>query len=103
MKNIKKDDLQEAESGQGQISKKGMSSIVETLWYLTVFDVEATLRSICFKCLNDSGVSKDVRIKRAQGILLISEIFQKYAQSTEAGLSEVGQIFQPPNMSEEGE
>ena len=37
-------------------------------------DIESTLRKSCFKILNDTSVSKEIREKRAHALLYIGNI-----------------------------
>jgi hypothetical protein len=39
--------------------------------------------------LKDCSVSLEDRVKRAEGMLILGEIFQSFAQSAEAGLSDL--------------
>lgn len=69
---------------------KAVQGLLETLWNYTVVDVEATLRSVCVKVLKDSSVPFEDRVKRAEGLLLLGEIFKAHASTEEAGLNEFG-------------
>ncbi|CAK4726299.1 unnamed protein product [Aphanomyces euteiches] len=72
-----------------QLQQETLGSILETAWNFTVMDVEATLRSVCFKLFKDSSVTAEARIKRAEGLAIIGEIFLASSQTSEAGLKEV--------------
>lgn len=76
-----------------EISQKSFGSLVETLWSYTVVDVESTLRSVCIKVLKDSSVPKEVREKRAEGLLIMGEIFAQKGQSEEKALEELTARF----------
>lgn len=77
---------------------EGLGSIVEMMWSITVVDVEATLRTICFKVLKDSSVSSKDRVKRAEGLMIIGEIFQSHAKESTAGLNEFMERMVPSPM-----
>ena len=70
-----------------------MESMMETLWNITVIDVESTLRQVCFKLLNDTSVPKGDRIKRAHALLMVGEIFESFGNSQENGLKELSKQF----------
>ncbi|KAJ3351273.1 3-dehydroquinate dehydratase (3-dehydroquinase), partial [Entophlyctis luteolus] len=76
--------------GMKQI-EENLGTIVETMWNITVLDVEATLRKVCFKVLKDSSVTRDERVARAQGMLMMGEVFQAYSVPFTAGLDEMTQ------------
>jgi hypothetical protein len=90
-KEVSKEDPKKAEAEKGvpNITEQGLESVLETLWNFTVVDVESTLRGVCTKVLKDSSIPFDDRVKRAEGMLIIGEIFQSLAQSAETGLSEL--------------
>ncbi|KAJ3307024.1 hypothetical protein HDV03_003351 [Kappamyces sp. JEL0829] len=79
----------EKAAAAAQPNPKAVGSLMETLWNYTVVDVEGTLRVVCTKILKDSSVPYEVRIKRAEGLLMMGQIFQQFGQSAESGLSEL--------------
>ncbi|RHY77618.1 hypothetical protein DYB38_003868 [Aphanomyces astaci] len=81
-----------------QLQHETLGGILETAWNFTVMDVEATLRSVCFKLFKDASVSAAQRIKRAEGLAIIGEIFLASSQTSEAGLKEVMEKF---NMADQ--
>jgi hypothetical protein len=46
------------------------------MWYATVLDIESTLRVVCKKVFKDASVSKEVRTRRVEAVLIIGQIFQ---------------------------
>merc|ERR1712070_446728 len=52
---------------------------VDTLWRLTVADIETTLQKVCYKVLKDMSVDKDFRLRRAQALQVLGTCFQKAA------------------------
>ncbi|KAI8612476.1 X-domain of DnaJ-containing-domain-containing protein [Chytriomyces sp. MP71] len=73
--------------------ENSLPTLVETMWNITVLDVESTLRKVCFKVLKDSSVSSDERTKRAEGMLMMGQVFSKKAIPFSAGLTEVTQMM----------
>ena len=55
--------------------QKGMATFLEGAWYISVVDVEATLRHVCKKVLTDTSLAKDKRRKRALGLKKLGEVF----------------------------
>jgi hypothetical protein len=64
-----------------------MGAIIETMWHVSVVDIEATLRSACHKVFKDSGVSADVRNARAEALLILAEAYGEFSQTHESGLA----------------
>ncbi|KAI9342947.1 X-domain of DnaJ-containing-domain-containing protein [Obelidium mucronatum] len=94
--------------GMKQI-EENLGTIVETMWNITVIDVESTLRKVCFKVLKDSSVSKEERVKRAEGLLIMGHIFQQHSVPFTKGLEEMtvkmkmAQAHGEPHIPEDGE
>ncbi|OQS03917.1 hypothetical protein THRCLA_03800 [Thraustotheca clavata] len=72
-----------------KLQQETFGSVLEIAWNYTVVDVESTLRNICFKLMKDSSVSAKDRVRRAEGLLIIGEIFMASSQTSEAGLKEI--------------
>ena len=65
-----------------------MGTIIDTLWHISVIDIESTLRKSCKKLFKDSGVSKEARDARAEGLLIIASVFKEHSKTGETGLNE---------------
>ena len=52
-----------------------MATFLEGAWYISVVDVEATVRHVCTKVLTDTSLAKDKRRKRALGLKKLGEVF----------------------------
>jgi hypothetical protein len=89
MYKIAKDEERKGKSSITGPDSKAVSGLMETLWNYTVVDVESTLRSVCTKVLKDCSVSLEDRIKRAEGLIIIGQVFQSFGRSAEDGLGEV--------------
>jgi len=63
-------------------ASKDMATFMEGAWYVSVVDVESTLRHVCRKLLTDGGVDKETRRKRAEGLKLLGRVIES-AQSLE--------------------
>ena len=50
-------------------------SFIEFMISFIIIDIETTIKKSCFKILNDNSVSKEIRNKRAEGLLFIGKIF----------------------------
>ena len=64
---------------------------IDVMWNITVFDVEKTLRNAIDKLFRDKSVEQQVRRIRAQGLLKLGRLFEKYGDSTGKGLAEMKQ------------
>eukprot|EP00899_Mesostigma_viride_P016363 jgi/Mesvir1/24728/Mv21993-RA.1 len=71
-----------------------LSNIMETMWFVTVVDVEGTLRAVCNRVLKDLDVSDKERHGRAEGLLAIAECFRKCGKSLEDGMRELAEKIQ---------
>lgn len=80
----KKDEVEE------MVDRMPVIGMIETLWNLSVIDIEGTLRSACHKLDKDSSVSKEVRVQRARGLLEMGKIFDAKGVEAEEGLKEIG-------------
>ncbi|ORY49341.1 hypothetical protein BCR33DRAFT_763156 [Rhizoclosmatium globosum] len=62
---------------------------VNTLWHSSLIQHESTLRSVCFKVLHDTSVSKEIRAKRAEGLVMMGKMFQLPQHKVSDGLAEI--------------
>ena len=51
-------------------------SMIETLWHLSVLDIEATLRAATGKLLGDRTVDKAVLERRARALVIAGRVFE---------------------------
>merc|ERR1712178_258103 len=63
--------------------------MIDTLWNISVLDIEETLRAVCMKVFCDTSVSPEVRILRAQGLYIMGKIFQECGKSSKEGLDAI--------------
>jgi len=56
----------------------GIDTGIDIILNLVTSDIENTIQNSCFKILNDSDVSIDIRTKRANGLIYIGQIFYRY-------------------------
>jgi len=77
----------EAKGPDAQPPAEAATTLIDTLWHVSVVDIENTLRKSCKKIFKDSGVSKELREARAEGLLLIASVYKEYSKSGDAGLS----------------
>merc|ERR1719148_256925 len=61
--------------------------MIETLWNVSVLDIESTLRRACHKLDKDASVSAEVRVSRAKGLWQMGRIFEEKGVSAEEGLA----------------
>ena len=77
----------DAEASANVPSAEAAAGLIDILWHYSVVDIESTIRKACKKIFKDSGASKEIREARAEGLLIISQVFKAHAQTTEQGLS----------------
>ena len=77
------------EEQMSKIALQQTSLITEMLWNANVFDIESTLRKICWKVLHDRSCTKSSLALRAQSLKLVGTIFQKMGLSTADGLKAI--------------
>ncbi|KAI8833960.1 X-domain of DnaJ-containing-domain-containing protein [Chytriomyces cf. hyalinus JEL632] len=85
-----------------------LPTLVETMWNITVLDVESTLRKVCFKVLKDSSVSSEIRSQRAEGMRMMGQVFHTHSKPFADGLLEVTEkmklaVPHEPKVPEDGE
>ena len=68
-------------------STEAAASLIDTLWPISVVDIENTLRKSCKKIFKDSGSAKELREARAEGLLIVAQVFKEHSKSGEAGLA----------------
>ena len=91
----------EEQKGDGTQPMIGM---IETLWNLSVIDIEGTLRSACHKLDKDCSVSKEQRVERAKALYEIGTIFDAKGVEAEEGLKAIGdQLKQEMEASKQRE
>eukprot|EP00899_Mesostigma_viride_P013227 jgi/Mesvir1/21905/Mv01968-RA.1 len=71
-----------------------VAAVMETMWFITVMDVEGTVRAVCMRLFKDLDVEASVRQARARGLLIISQVFKEHSQPLEAGMKELQDKFQ---------
>lgn len=60
-----------------------MMAVIEMMWRVSVVDIESTLRTACHKVLYDHSVDATVRLKRAQAMRIVGEVFK--AENSQKG------------------
>ena len=90
--------------------QKDMPVFLEGAWFVSLVDVESTLRKICKKVLTDTSLGKDARKRRAQALRRLGELFleaaseeSKSADGTVKTLRERLAEMMPAEMSAAGD
>lgn len=87
-----KEAMEEGKQPEDMDAKKQMDGfliMIDTLWRMTIIDVEKTVGRICSKIFADQGVDRATRTRRAKAILLIGQIFKKHGSKSDEGLREI--------------
>ena len=79
-----------------------MRKFLKGAWFVSVVDVESTLRHVCKKVLTDTSTPKEGRKRRAQALLILGEKFleatsekTKHVDGTTKTLEEILQEMMP--------
>ena len=82
------DDGQDADSARRaamqQSQEEAMPLFLDALWRVTVMDIEATVYSVVQRVIRDKSVTKDIRKKRAEGIVHLGQIFEAVSSGPNA-------------------
>lgn len=81
-------------AGQDAMMQQGL----KTIWALGKLEIETTLRTVCEEVLKVSD--KKLRHKRAKGLKLVGEIFQKVAKRMHNGDLNLFSAFVPPQSAQ---
>jgi len=68
--------LSELERLREKRGARSMGEILEAMWDMSVLDIEKTLRHVCKKLLQDNGVDKKARHRRALALKVLGEAFE---------------------------
>lgn len=66
-------------SQRAALEEKALPLMLEAMWAANTLDIEATLRHVCRRVLKDEEGPVDWRLKRAEGLRLLGEIFVQAA------------------------
>ena len=66
---------------QAKMMHSQMGSFLEGAWYVSVVDVETTVRHVCRKVLGDTSLAKQGRRKRAAALKRMGELFLEAASA----------------------
>jgi hypothetical protein len=83
--------IEEGKEVPPEVAEKAGEHMLEVMWSLSVLEIEATLRSACHKALADRSVNKESRKRRAEGLIIMGDIFLQHAGSIKDGLVDVGE------------
>jgi len=66
---------------KAEYERKVTGKILAAAWRGSKFEIQSVLREVCEKVLNDKNTKLEKRIERAQGLVIIGEMFSKAARS----------------------
>lgn len=69
------------EGGEKGPSEDTVLLMLESMWRVSLLDIEATLRHACNKVLSDQSVSKEVRRARARALVIMGRVFCAYGSA----------------------
>jgi hypothetical protein len=62
---------------KAEYEKRVTGKILAAAWRGSKFEIQSVLREVCEKVLNDKTVKLEKRVERAQGLVIIGEMFSK--------------------------
>lgn len=68
---------QNMQRGGENMGEDQLPTYIETMWNVTVIDISTTLHEVVMKVCSDKSVDKDVRMKRAQAIRVLGEMWEE--------------------------
>ena len=71
----------EASVPDGSPSEDTMFLMLESMWRVSLLDIESTLRHVCNKVLADKSTDKEGRKNRARGLVVLGRVFQMYGSA----------------------
>ena len=78
----------------GGPSQDTLMLMLESMWRVSLLDIEATLRHACNKVLSDQSTGKDVRRLRARGLVVLGRVFQSYGSADALKATDFAQHMQ---------
>eukprot|EP01103_Thecamoeba_quadrilineata_P012921 TRINITY_DN3454_c0_g1_i1.p1 TRINITY_DN3454_c0_g1~~TRINITY_DN3454_c0_g1_i1.p1 ORF type:complete len:255 (+),score=52.85 TRINITY_DN3454_c0_g1_i1:629-1393(+) len=73
--------LQQSGGTNRALENAMMAEGLKTIWKMGKLDIETTLRKVCEMVLGDLLLAKDIKKKRAQGVLILAEIYHRHAKN----------------------
>eukprot|EP00450_Noctiluca_scintillans_P024350 CAMPEP_0194513774 /NCGR_PEP_ID=MMETSP0253-20130528/46103_1 /TAXON_ID=2966 /ORGANISM="Noctiluca scintillans" /LENGTH=478 /DNA_ID=CAMNT_0039357355 /DNA_START=40 /DNA_END=1476 /DNA_ORIENTATION=- len=73
--------------------KEAVSKMVTVLWHATVIELEVLLTQVCKKVTHDTSIAKEQRLKRAQAMIIVGDVFLQASSSVDEGVLELAQKF----------
>jgi len=64
------------EAEKVQLEEEAAEKILDAIWLSNKFELEATIRAVCDRVLEDKAISKDVRIRRAEALRRLGNIYK---------------------------
>ena len=71
----------EASVPDGSPSEDTMFLMLESMWRVSLLDIESKLRHVCKKVLADKSTDKEGRKNRARGLVVLGRVFQMYGSA----------------------
>jgi len=67
------DKLEKAKNDKEMMELSG--SFMDTVWYISIIDIESTLKNVCRRLLRDKAVDKEARIRRATALEKLGNMY----------------------------
>ncbi len=81
--------IMESDLNSNMNNKEFIENIIDISWKISIIDIEKTIRKCCTIFLKDESEDKNINNKRAEALLIISDIFIKNIQTKNEGINEL--------------
>jgi len=76
------------EEEAAKLAQDAMKVMIQLMWRANLWEIEATLEQVVTKVTHDTGVSKELRQKRAEAFLIAGEAFSKHEAALDDGIND---------------
>merc|ERR1712107_433438 len=66
-----------------ELKQASAAKMVTVLWHATVIELENLLTQVCKKVTHDTSIAKEQRLKRAQAMIIVGDVFMQASSSVE--------------------
>lgn len=68
----------DVDDGDAAFGGKATLLMLESMWRVSLLDIESTLRHVCNKVLSDASTEAGERMKRARALVAMGRVFKSY-------------------------
>eukprot|EP00397_Hematodinium_sp_SG-2012_P013797 GEMP01014020.1.p1 GENE.GEMP01014020.1~~GEMP01014020.1.p1 ORF type:complete len:674 (+),score=172.26 GEMP01014020.1:62-2083(+) len=75
-----------ADKEDGEDILESLPLLIDTMWNVSVIDVQSTLKKVCFRVLKDMSITDEERKGRVSALLLLGDIFTNTSKEASSSL-----------------